>query len=551
MANEHIIYIEGDEEITSVISRLKKERAKNVTLVVPKGALMLQSIVNLKMLKRSEKSLGKEITFVTTDKTGLHLASEVGFIALRALDAEPEGKDAEVEDDIVKEAKPSADDIAFTKKEVKEKSNKDNGPKIVFTEPLEQNEEDVVEPEIKSHKIADKKELPKEKKKKKLSKAMKRILIGFGSLIGIMAILGLIFVLPKVTITVTPLAEELRQDVEIKIPIDGSGNIKSEVLEITKDAGKEVATTGTKNVGEKAKGTITAYNYWDSTPQPLVLGTRFSTDGKIYKTTSNVTVPGTTISGGNPVPGTVNVSVEASEAGDVYNVGPSNFTIPGLPAEKQAKIYGKSSAPMTGGSTRQVKVVSSQDIDTVKNALNEEMLTSGKEELSKKAGDKKILDAAIKEEIIKEEFSNKEGEEAEKLALNYSKKFWVIAFSEVDVKNEITNKVKETLDENREIVENQFGNLDYKVIESSRENGLLLSISATLFSTEKLELDRSKDEIAGKSEEDVIKYFKQKESIQDVQVDYWPFWVKKVPLNKSRIIIEVNVKSSNGQNTSN
>jgi hypothetical protein len=542
MPNDHIIYIEADEEITGVISRVKKERAKNVTLVVPKGALMMQSIVNLKMLKRSEKTLNKEIIIVTPDKTGLHLSSEVGFTSLRSLDAEPEAKKEDIE--YQEDKKHSAEDIAFTKKDVKDNAKKDNGPKIVFTEALEQNEEDKIEePDLKSHKIDNKKDLPKEKKKKKLSSAMKKILIAFGLVISIMSILAIIFILPKATITITPLAEELRQDVEIRIPADGSGNIKSEILEVDKNLSKEIATTGTKNVGEKAKGTITVYNYWDSTPQPLVAGTRFSTDSKIYKTTQNVTVPGTTISGGNPVPGTVNVSVEASEAGEVYNIGPATFTIPGLPAEKQAKIYGKSSAAMTGGSTKQVKVVSSQDVDTLKTQAAEEMLTSSKEELSKKAGDKKIIDAAIKEEIIKEEFSAKEGEEAEKLILNYSKNFWVIAFSEIDVKNEIVSKVKETLEENREIVEGQFGNLDYKVLDSTKETGLNLSVNATLYSTEKLELEKSKDEIIGKTTEEITSYFKQKESIKDVKVDYWPFWVKKVPLNKSRIYIEVNVKN--------
>ncbi len=55
-------YIDIDEEIPlSVIDKLKNRwRVKNYSFVVPKRALFLQSIVNLKLLKREVYAPEKE-----------------------------------------------------------------------------------------------------------------------------------------------------------------------------------------------------------------------------------------------------------------------------------------------------------------------------------------------------------------------------------------------------------------------------------------------------------------------------------------------------------
>ena len=50
--NRKILYLEIDDEITTIFDRLKKVAAKEIYLVVPKRATLLQSIVNLKILKR-------------------------------------------------------------------------------------------------------------------------------------------------------------------------------------------------------------------------------------------------------------------------------------------------------------------------------------------------------------------------------------------------------------------------------------------------------------------------------------------------------------------
>src|SRR5665647_1308424 len=79
-------YIDIDEEITSIVDRLRKAIAKEVIIVVPKRALLVQSIVNLKLLKKESDKLGKEISIVTQDKLGKMLIEKVGINVEEKLD---------------------------------------------------------------------------------------------------------------------------------------------------------------------------------------------------------------------------------------------------------------------------------------------------------------------------------------------------------------------------------------------------------------------------------------------------------------------------------
>lgn len=78
-------YLEPDEEITSVIDRLKTINEREVAIVIPKRAGLLQSIINLKLLKQQGERQNKELSIITTDKTGRNLASAVGLTVYQKL----------------------------------------------------------------------------------------------------------------------------------------------------------------------------------------------------------------------------------------------------------------------------------------------------------------------------------------------------------------------------------------------------------------------------------------------------------------------------------
>ncbi len=72
-------YIEIDEEIISTVSRLRKSGDSENIFVFPKRSLILQSIINLKLLAREAEKLGKKVIVMTQDEQGMRLAEKAGL----------------------------------------------------------------------------------------------------------------------------------------------------------------------------------------------------------------------------------------------------------------------------------------------------------------------------------------------------------------------------------------------------------------------------------------------------------------------------------------
>ena len=133
----------------------------------------------------------------------------------------------------------------------------------------------------------------------------------------------------------------------------------------------EGVSKSAKKFNEKARGTIIVYNAYSKDQQVLIAGTRFATpEGLIFKSTARVVVPGRT----TERPGSIDVPVAADEAGLKYNIGLTDFTIPGFAGgPKFEKFYGRSKTEMKGGATGEGKVVGKEEADLLLGQLEEGM----------------------------------------------------------------------------------------------------------------------------------------------------------------------------------
>ncbi len=86
---DNALYLEVDEDITSAIDKLSKSAEGSVQIVVPKRSTILQSIINLKLLKKAADQSGKEIVLVTNDRIATDLAARVGLAVAAAIGAKP------------------------------------------------------------------------------------------------------------------------------------------------------------------------------------------------------------------------------------------------------------------------------------------------------------------------------------------------------------------------------------------------------------------------------------------------------------------------------
>ena len=73
------IYIDLDEEITNVMDKIRREVEDEIFLVIPKGAMILQGVINLKLLKKEAEKIGKKIVIATNDMHARKVIDQIGI----------------------------------------------------------------------------------------------------------------------------------------------------------------------------------------------------------------------------------------------------------------------------------------------------------------------------------------------------------------------------------------------------------------------------------------------------------------------------------------
>ncbi len=185
------------------------------------------------------------------------------------------------------------------------------------------------------------------------------------------------FLFTQAKVVVTPKTQTVTLDNSAYTAVKNATDAGTVGFQYVNFSGEESATipaTDPKQVSEKAHGTITIFNTFSAQTQKLIVGTRFETpDGKIYKMDKEVTVPGMKTVAGKSVPGSVSVAVTASEPGESYNIGLTDFTIPGFKSDaaRYAKFYARSETPMSGGATGVLNSASSADYTQASNSLDQ------------------------------------------------------------------------------------------------------------------------------------------------------------------------------------
>jgi len=658
-------YIDIDEEITSIVDRLRKARAQEVIIVVPKRALLIQSIVNLKLLKKEADNFKKQLIIVTQDKLGKLLVEKAGIAVQQKLD-EIEGEEMispetnninnviNVEmDDAQEEFRVKTKNRLETmgSAEYFEEASKKGSSRIgvkpeyaeeVFEKPIKL-EEKIVNKELVTEIGADIKKSNVRKKsaifdivknvdiqqagvpdfspaggtlnnfnaadferaneaisrksgisyesensksksglssnnnsffeKERFAKTRLREaktdygnvnLSGkfwkyfaiFGSVVALIIIFFAAYIfLPKADIKIFVKTKSQSVDAQIKggvaqtsIDFD-SQMIPAKVISIEDQATEKYPVTGSKSAAnQKAHGTITIYNEFSNNPQPLVATTRFQTaDGKIFRLTKNVSVPGVTNVGSETKPGAIEADVAADEAGDAYNIDPTSFTIPGFKDsgnDKFTKIYAKSFKAMTGGgnsSTGTAKAITASDISSAKNKALADLTQSLKQKLKNSASGGLIIpDDATNIGDATYAVSNSVGEIVENFSVTVKAKASALAFNEKDLRDVLNKDIAKAGSSSDQIDENSLS-LQYGKSDADFTSGtILIRVSASGKINSNIDLGNLKKGILGKSEDDFRAYLKTYPAIEKAEINYWPtFLPGKIPAYESRVNIEL------------
>ena len=607
-----IFYIDIDEEITSIIDRLRKSKTDEVYLVVPKRALVLQSMVSLKLLRKDGERLKKKIMIVTQDEMGKMRVEKSGIKTVASLEGLEEKNRVKKEVTVSKIIEVNNHAIPYVKKNHKinrileigskefynsnedsEKRNpvlkkiihqpishslkeneimikKENEEMLLLTKKREaereieissdnQEEEELeelfapklevfkktkkMEQTIEEEKIRS--EIPDSGKVKKL--VLIFLTISFLVVAGIVAFL----LIPKAKIIVS--LEENSMNVNFSVKASPVFSVSFSDLTIpARMVDKETSftmnfsSTGKKSSSnQKARGTVTIYNEYNSSPQPLVATTRLlAQNGKLFRLTKGVVVPGMTKIGGNIQPGAIEAEVIADQAGSEYNIEPATFSIPGFEgSQKFQKFYAKSTKVMMGGGSNgsETGIISQEDINMAKNKTESEARKKIEEEIRSDLNKGEVFLAEMAEgSIIASIASARAGDVGETFEYKVSYKIKALVFSEEDLKNLIMKKLENG---------NDFSDMEISSIKieysqpslNMTEQSVVINFNAKVFSKASFDAEKFKEDILGKSGDQVQAIIKKYSQIENVDIEFWPvFFPEKIPLIGNRVEVIAN-----------
>lgn len=398
ISKRKVLYVELDEEISSLLERIQRFPYKEMYLVVPERAVLLQSVVNLQILKKKSQALGKTLSLITTDSVGAQLAYQAD---ISVFDQYPSPKGTKS----TSAKQESAEDLPLEPLKASRNDVEDDRPARLTEKKV--SIFDVVK-EVKGKRgfaLTRLKDAWKSRQEKKKFKAplsfgregpsKKALGTLVGSSLAILLVISYI-ALPGATVTVTPQANVLEQSLNITLanvnvygtePTLGEAHVLvTYPLSVTVQKTVNYASTGQVFSGTNAGGTVTLINE-RTTPWALVAFTRLQTEeGLIFRTQEAISVPAATPAGY----GSVEVPVLADEK-DVYgrvigesgNIGPSAFVLPGLREESQKILYGRSSTPMTGGTTVVTLQITQEDLDASAELLRTQLEAVAEDSLEK------------------------------------------------------------------------------------------------------------------------------------------------------------------------
>jgi len=548
--NKDIIYIDTEDDVTAIIGKIKASSERIVALVPPKRTGVLQSAVNLRLLSRMAKTSDKQIVLITNNKALIALSATAKIPVARNLQSKPEMAEIaalEIDDgeDVIDGSRLP---IGELEKTADNKVGDELDEDISSIDIDNEGPKNVVVPVNGVATPQPIKNLPKNNVKiPNFSRFRKKLFLGIVAaiLLAVFLVWAIIYA-PSAVIIITAKTEAAKVSMPLKLggteASDVSKNIIQTVIkQVKKDISVEFTATGTKDMGEKATGTITIENCDDPNPITIAAGTAFTTAGKQYVSNSAATVPG--LSGSShdcqidgTGAGTVNVAVTAGQSGETYNLNAAAYSIAGV----SGFVYANGSA-MAGGTTRIATIVTAEDVQKASQALVDLPNNDVKLQLTKMFtnGETVITDSFAVDRAAAVSVPAIGAEATGKAKLTSATTFSTTAIA----KSELQLFLKAAL--NKQISDSKTQRIYDDGIDNAKLLGYLktdqsatVNLEATGQIGPNIDKDSIKNQVKGKRYGDVQSLLESVKGVSSVDIKFSYFWVTTVPNDNNKIEVE-------------
>lgn len=369
-------------------------------------------------------------------------------------------------------------------------------------------------------------------------KNKKSLLIGIGG--GLLALITLFVLfnlfLSNVTVKVTANEKILQKNLEIILDpqlaeSDFTENLLKASLEEKEVNGEDsLSTTGISLVGDKAQGKVKLFNktFTDKTfPDDTVL----EYEDIAFVLNEEVTVPAAIAEeedeGQNIDYGSVEVSLTAQDIGAEGNISKDNKL---SVADFSEDTYSATVIEdFSGGSSREIRVVSQEDLDNLLNQLRESLNDIAVDEFKEESRDGVHFVPTGNNRVVDSSFDHEEGDEVETLSLSMTLAVEAVKYLSSDLKQLAEEVLLLDLPENYEFVDEEPSLLsDEPEPMADDSNRLVLDAELSARARAVVNQESLNDLVLGRSLEEAKNNLEEQESIDRAEIILQPAFMSRI-----------------------
>lgn len=555
-ASKETIYVDIDDEITAIIEKLQRARGTIVALVLPKRAVVMQSIVNMRLLKRTAEQAGKHLVLVTGEKSLLPLAGLVGVHIAdtpsskpvipptpERLSDEPENIDETL--DVVDNSGGAEDFDAAAAADTPV-----GDLAGVPTAPPADQDEVIIDDAPEDPEPAELVPATPVKKDKKLlvpNFQKFRLYAFLGILAFILLIIGLVVatkVMPRATVSIKTDSQRIASTLNLTLDtaaktVDTTTKVIPAMAQTTPKTGsQQVAATGQQNNGTKASGSVkmatSICSLLAPDPEDIPAGSSVSSNGHTYITQDTASFSYAGRSNGCLNYTSNSVDIVALRAGADANLASgSSFAV-------KSGVTGTGSA--NGGTDNIVKIVNQSDIDSAKSKLATQDTAQLKQDLAAALQAKGLL--AIPSTFVAGDpqltTSVQAGAAADSVTVTAVTPYTMLGIKQSDLRPMVTEVVQKQIDsEKQKIIDDGISTAAFSQQSAGSPTAASVIMKVNSIAGPELNPTELKQQVAGKKSGDIKVELSQLPGVTDVSVRYSPFWVTVAPKDVQKITIDI------------
>lgn len=375
-----------------------------------------------------------------------------------------------------------------------------------------------------------------------------KILLGIG--VVMVAIVAAYVLLPKARVMVYVEPRILEKETQviaspaIKEVDKDKQQIPGEIVDVTVTGSSTDQASGKKQIGDPAKGVVVIRNKLDAS-KVVAAGTVLTGSGGVkFKLDTTVNIASRSADDGTWAK--ANGNVTAVEIGSDGNLpSGADLSIVGF---SQDQLVAKTEGNFSGGTSKDVTVVSSDDQKRLLASLTADLRKKATEQLQAKLDQegkgKKVLQETLTEEVTKKTYSKNVNDQSSTFSLDVNVKYKGTTFNDADLRTIVAKLVETNIPDDFTLSLND-ATTESSVSKIDKDGKVTFTAKFRAKLMPKMDTDKIRQQIIGKSPQgasDVIKSYQNVLGADITLTPPLPGFLQRLPILSRNITVTVGLK---------